>query len=413
MSGSANDFAQHSDVWRPRYRVLIGKGGVRAPGDVADIDVTAITLSVMTQKQNWYQADRHKIVLSLWEQRQFGYFFWADFISMSVLVEIGFEKNLTTEMTEVFRGFVDKIAIDAVRGTVTLTGRNTFLLLTDGKEISFDTNATIKEIIERVAKETKIEVDTSQVKKVDLGTMKGRFWPTNEEKVDGRDGHNATMNPNDIYSQISREYGVFYYEDGGTVFFKDNDLEGTVGFVAVAPQGIYEEPSVTKLTASNCTSLEIEHNLNISQWDWYVNATNYDHAGEADGNRALYPEGNKDSPFGRAHYAQSANRHHDDNVKLAKSQFEEFTLHEWSLTAKCSGPQILGLKLNNLLNIEGTGTIIDGDYVIDSIEHQLDFQRGYVGTVKGRWGAGIAGQTGAGLSGPSGIGADVPGGAPT
>jgi hypothetical protein len=396
----SSTFANTGDVWKPRFRVFIGAQGVYAPGTAADQDVSSIALSAMVQKQNWYQADRHKVVLSLWGNEQFGYEFWSGFQTMSILVDIGFEINGSINYTEVFRGYTDKVVIDAVKGTVTLTGRNALGFLTDFKEVNFFPEQTIGEILTTVITETGLPApDLSGIGNVADQTY-GRYWPSDGTKNTGTPGQNATLNPMDVVTAICQQYGIYFYEQQGQIFFTLEQVQGDTGFMAFAPQPTYQLPGVTKLSPSNCTSLTFEHDLNISQWNWYMQATNYDAKGMALGNGAQYPPENVGADHAKAFHLQSANKTADDNLTYAQSAYTEFTLHEWIVVAKVAGPQILGLMLNNLIEVQGTGTIMDGDYMIDSIEHQIDFNRGYIGTVKGRWGAGAAGQTGQGASGP-------------
>lgn len=385
-NGLANKFAGTSDVWKPRFQVFVGAAGITDPAAAADTQVT-FPISAMVQKQNWYQADRHKIVCSLWADPGQGYDFWASFNTMSVLVKIAFEGAL--DYTEVFRGFVDKVQLDAIKGTVTLTGRNALGLLIDFHDVRFDTNATVGDILNGVFEDAGMQApDLSGIGDV-AGQTYGRFWPTpEEEQTHTTQGHYAKLNPMDIVVGICKDFGIAMYENEGVVHFIPETVGGDVSFIGIAPTPDYgDQPNVTKiLSPSNCTSIIMEHDLNIAQWDWFAQGINYPSSGVPDAT-VNYPDGaNPDSKTARALSFVVANAKPEDVPTMAQSAYNEFLLHEWIVTCKVAGPQLIGLDFTRQIAVQGTGTIIDGPYLIDSVEHQISFERGYVGTVRGRWG---------------------------
>jgi hypothetical protein len=87
------------------------------------------------------------------------------------------------------------------------------------------------------------------------------------------------------------------------------------------------------------------------------------------------------------HIITHANMSSEDSKTFARNKHNEFMLHEWVVTATVAGPQILKLKPTAVLNVLGMGNnIMGGYYQFDSIEHQIDFHRGYKGILRGKWG---------------------------
>lgn len=388
----SDNIANTSHVWKPRLRVTVGEEGVRDP-TAAPNTVVPTALSAQTLKSNWYQADRHKVTFSLWDDPAFGYAFWAKFNSMSIMVEIAFEG--VVDYTEVFRGFVDKVVIDTIKGIVTCTGRNVLGLLIDARMIQFTPNPTVGDLINQIFEQAHLHApDLSAIPDV-AGQPTGREFL--DEQIVGSVSDKSLLNPMDLLHTLCTNYGLTMSEDGGVVhFFKEVNENGDIAFTAIAPQPTYEQSTasagnvmatgVTKLSASNCTQLILEHDLNISEWNWVMVPVNSDNAGEVTADND-YPNGiNLSDPLTKPYPIHSANKNAADNAAYGQSMYQEFKLHEYALTAKVSGPQIIGLKLNQQIALEGTGTIVDGWFALDSIEHAIDFQRGYTGTVKGRWG---------------------------
>ena len=391
MSGStdpttlANGFAQNSGVWFPRFQVFIDKAGV---GDPTATPATLVptALSAQVQKSNWYQADRHKITFALYADPAYGPAFWLQngdlsLDTLSILVQISFDAGAT--YTEVFRGFVDKLIIDPIKGIVTLSGRNIIGFLIDFRPVYFDTNPSVGQVLTDIFKNAGLGPPT-----FDPGFPSDQPYGRqfNDEQSSGSTAHHSTLNPMDVAMAICQQVGGTMYEIQGQTHFKlEIDGNNDFTFLIQVSQPTYED-GVTKLSPSNVTSLTLEHDLNISQWQWYMQAVNYDNTGKADGNTVNYPPDNVGAALSKPFPLQSANKNQNDNTQYAQSMYEEYMMHEFIIVAKVGGPQLINLKLSDKIGINGFGDPVDGWFAIDSIEHSIDFNRGYVGTVRARYG---------------------------
>lgn len=362
-------------VWHPRFNVYLGHGLQDAQATPDLYVPTAI--SVLTQKNNFYQADRFKVTFSLWVDAEHGYAFWAEFNTLSIRVDIGFPED-GIDFHEVFRGFVDKIVIDAVKGIVTLTGRNCFGLLIDRQLHRTDQEATIGEsIIDSFAKAGVHDPVFEEGFPADQ--VYGRYYQ--DKHTNTTQANQSMINTVDLAMKHVQQVGGNMWEDQGIIHF-DMGIGGE-SFDVLAPQGKYEG-HVTKLSPVNVTYLTMEHDLEFSQWAHQTIVTSQQPNGKS--HRAIWPGDLEDGPNRKPHYMYTYNLSPEDTDQLAHSLHNEYMFHEYVITWKCAGPYILTMLPRDKFNIIGTNSIFDGFYQVMQIEHSLDFHRGYVGTVRGQWG---------------------------
>ena len=373
MSGTASAFSTTPGVHKPRLRVSVGAGGVHDAGATPDQVVTT-ALTATCQKSNWYQADQHKVTFALFGDPMFDYHFWTKFTTMSIMVEIAFLDEL--DYTEVFRGFVDAITIDCMKGIVTCEGRNIIGLLTDSTLVNFSVNTTIGDIL--TAQWTSAGAPAPVFDDgFPADQIYGRYWPTDDSKTTSGLGHQSTLTPVDLAAQICMAVGANMYEIGGITHFAPNAANGQPAFtyVALVPQPEYQGQvagagigGVTKLSPSNATSLVVKHNLTLSQWGYYSVGVNYDSSGKATGNTSYFPDKGT-QPYPKPLIAHSVNKTDNDNAQYVKSIYSEFVMHEWNVTYKVGGPQIIGMKLTDYFGLEGMDPVVDGWFAIDTIEN--------------------------------------------
>lgn len=377
-TSAAEAYANYGGVWKPRFEVFLGPG-VQDPTYPPDLQVYS-ALTAKCQKNNFYQADRFSCTFALWQYQEEGPDFWSSFDSLSVLIKIGFPDN-GVPMTEVFRGFADKVQLDFVKGVVTLSGRNTLCLLIDEHMNVTHRDETIGDVLKAAFEKAHMAAPIFEPG-FPADQPWGRYY--NDVRTSTSTGAQSQINPMDLAMSVCQQVGATMWEVEGVVHFGMGD--GGKYYVVIAPQPTYEG-GVTKLSPSNATSLVVEHDLEFSQWTHQIYSISAQPNGKND--LAKYPEEDNLADNGvvkKPHFLYLANRTPEDNAQHAHAAYNEMMYHEWIVTYKVAGPQILDMSPQDKVEVVGTGDIIDGGYQIMSIEHQISFDRGYQGIVKGQWG---------------------------
>lgn len=394
MSDLAYKYAVTGGVWHPRFQVFLGPG-IQDITATPDLELTP-TLSVLTQKNNFYAADRFHITASLWLDPAFGYDFWAQIYTLSVLVKIGFPDE-NVPMTEVFRGFADKIIIDPVKGIVTITGRNALGLLIDKQVFLSYGDTGIGEQIDQAYAQAGLHPPVYE-EGFPSGQVTGRY--VHDKHTTNTQGQQSTVGAWDLCMSYTQQVGGNVWEHEGVCHYDMG--KGGKYYTVMAPQGENAFANstgqnitgqVTKLSPINVTYLTIEHDLEFSQWTHNVTVFSQQPTGKT--HKGSFPgEVDTTDPYLKPHYIATYNYSPQDTNQLAESQYNEFMLHEYVVCWKVAGPYIVQspdggpepMLPRDKFNLIGTNDFFDGPYQVMQIEHRLDFRNGYTGSVRGQWG---------------------------
>lgn len=377
MSDSNDGLALDGHIWKPRAQILMGPGGDFDVGSPPQ-DVIPWCLSFRVQKRNWFSAGRIEATFALWGNPDFAPDFWALNNSINIDVRVEFLNSDTGDSSfhTLIRGIVDKIEMDMVRGKVKVTGRDFFSFLTDTRVVMSKDEMRIKDVVREYAALHGLTPVFDDGVDGDYGRVQGA-----DDKLDWASlGDLAPqLTKADLLCSFAQQTGASMFVEGTNLYFITHP-DGEA-YPLVAPQPTYEG-GVTRLSPTNATGLSLEHDLVLAghnhQFYLAVNRTDL-----AQNN--VYKAG-EDGEDGKTivHGTQWANKKDEHASDTAQHQLDELMAHEFKIDWTVAGPQLVDMTLRDVINFSGTNSPWDGEYMVDTIEHSLDFRRGFNTHVTGR-----------------------------
>lgn len=374
----ALSIAQQGRVLRPRMKALIGGYDPKTPTVPPDPTIVALyPKAVMVQKSNKLGADRFKAVFALGDGQD--YQFWAESTGLSFNLELRYEPD---PFVLVFSGIADNVDCDVFRGEVTLTGRNYAAVLhNEQAKIGTYNNKSKKEIVDSIAGPYGITVDYGDTE------PEGNFGV----KVNDDYAHQALGSQSvdiskwDILARIAMQTGRTCYITNRVLHFHDTTKFAT--FNCIAPTRTYDKDGkVAHLGFSNATALRFTHDLTMIRTK-ASKVTHIDYHGPEASVQKNPPDASPEE-LDRAVHVQVVNRDVADVEKFAASYSRIIQIWEWYMEWTTTGPEMLPMEVTDIIQVSGTHSGFDGPYQIQSIEHNINWERGLLTTVIGRWGDG-------------------------
>ncbi len=294
----------------------------------------------------YFAADRFDISVALGADPTRGAAWWDE--QKRIIVDIGV--TLGGTCATLLHGQVDAIDIDAVHNVATLSGRDLSAGLIEARVQETFANRTASEIATIIAERHGLDADvratTSPV---------GRYWQLEHDSI-VLDAMARSTTEWDLLVALGQCEGVTVGVSGRTLHFRPLD----------------DAPVPMLLEASACSRLHLARSLvigggvSVTVRSWNCKkAQRYEHQFESA----------SVGPDAKEYVYVAPNLTPDTASSLAAQRLAEISRGATELHAEMPGETALAPGMQILL--EGTASSFDCAYVVDVIEREMDFRKGF------------------------------------
>jgi phage protein D len=288
---------------------------------------------------------------------------WADTANKQIDIEISLALD-GSFLVPMFSGQVDSHALDPLRQTIHLHGR-------DGAAVFLDTcitqtyqNLTSSEIATTLAQSHGLTAEVTST-----ATLVGRYYNADHDTI-AAGGFSRAVNEWDLLCLLGQREGIIPYVQGSTLYFQSP---------ATPPSyALWVGQNADGVMVSNCKTLHCERALTMAR-DVNVTVKSW-HSGKktvvtaAAATKSLTPAFTAVPPTG--YVFEIPNLTSAQAAAAAQRLALDIAQHERTITA--SLPGINTLTPQTVFTLTGTGTDYDGiDYVPSQVTHSVTPQRGF------------------------------------
>lgn len=308
-------------------------------------------------------ADTFAAVIALDDPGNPGPSYWADTAPIDVTImatnDIG-----SAGMTQMFTGQVDKVEIDWDRRTVHISGRDQTGALIDAKTNEKWLNKQPQDIITDLAGRAGLSVQFS-------GTAADRAGLKYKDDYNRISELDSTWN---VIVRLAKELGCIAYVKGTVLYVQPWDFSGGGAYNV-----FYQGPTPAGAAQGTVLKLDTGRDLVLAR-DVTVNHKSWQHKQ----GQAIESEFEATGSGGGtlSHSLKGANLTKQQQDAIAQGRINEIVSHERTVTIVTYGD--VTLQAGMTVNLSGTGTGFDMDYVISDIEHHWSWGQGYLMTVRVR-----------------------------
>lgn len=282
---------------------------------------------------------------------------WADTAQIAVDVQISLSP--AAGFVSLVQGLADSVAIDPLRGTLTLEGRDLSAALMEARTQEVFANRTASEIATILAGRHGLAADVQATT-----TPVGRYWELEHDSLT-LNTHTRGTTEWDLLTTLAQHEGFDLSVSGGALHFRPGQMQ----------------PAALPLAALMSVRLEraltFAGDISVTVKSWHSRA------GAGCTATARTQRGAASS---RNYVFVAPNLTQDAANALAQRRLAELTAHEWQLRAEMPGE--LALMPRHYVQLYGSQTLFDTVYRIDEIERRLHATHGFSQTLRARAAAG-------------------------
>jgi hypothetical protein len=289
---------------------------------------------------------------------------WADTSNKQIDIEIRMALA-PAGYVSLFTGLVDSHALDPLRRTIQLRGRDMAAQFLDTRITETYQNLTASEIATKLAQARGL---SAQVTKTT--TLVGRYYNADHDTI-AAGGFSRAVNEWDLLCLLGQREGIVPYVKGGTLYFE----------VPTTPPPTYPlwvGQNADGVMLSNCKRLSCERALTMAR-DVQVTVKSW-HSGKKGTvigsavTKSLKAAGQAVPPTNYVFEIPNLTRGQAEAA--AQRLAQDIAQHERTITANLPG--IATLMPQTVFNLTGTGTDYDGiDYFPSEVTHSVTPQGGF------------------------------------
>lgn len=337
-------------------------------------DVASGLVSLEVDNNSFYQADTFRVHLALSVQPPArNWAWWASQTQIQIAVYAGFPKNVdqftVADLALLVLGNVDDIDIDPVGDTITLVGRDLTSGFIDNQTYDKWPQQTSSQIATALAARRGLTAVVTATK-----TPAGRFYSV-EHALETR-----RMTEWDLLTYLSKQEDFSVFVRGTTLFFQPRAQPSDDPYVIQ-----WQPPQAQAQAApiSNVVHLRFRRSLTIAR-DVIVSVRSFDmKTGRAFTiqRSALHPQRTPGNPA-QKYFRYIPGLTRQQALNRAQELLHEITQHEMQLSADMPADNILTPQ--NIVQVQGTGTVYDQIYYPAQIQRRWSFTEGYRMTVQAK-----------------------------
>lgn len=288
----------------------------------------------------------------------------------TALVEIQASLDMLS-WTSLVQGEADQLVFDPLASTLTLTGRDLTARFIESRTEETFANQTSSDIAALLASRHGLDCDADTTT-----TPAGAYWQIEHDAIT-LGSFARSITEWDLLVTLAGHEGFDVWVSGSTLHFKAPNPDAT------PPRILRSQPSPAGLP--DFTSLHLEHTLTLAgDVEVVVKSWNSRHAQSfiqtarrtrADGT----PRGGYKRQVQRYVYVVP-NLTTGQALKLAQNRLAEISQQERILLAEMPGE--LALLPRSKIQLTGTGTAFDQEYVIDEINRHISFDAGFTQMIR-------------------------------
>ena len=250
-------------------------------------------------------------------------------------------------------GQTDNVRVDALRGEVSLEGRDLTAVFIGTRLSETFSNRTASEVATTLAARHGLQAMVDET-----DTLVGRYYESDHERtVLGR--YAKAMTEWDLLVQLAQQEGFDVFVSGECLNFR----------------AIQEENSTKNISAKDCISLHLERAMLLAQdISVTVKSWNSQQHVAVEETATLNRGGEKQSYF-----FLRPNLYPAQAQQLSRTILSDIAGHEWTFDAVMPGDFMLAPR--SIVRLVDTGTSFDGDYRIIEIDRSLS-ERGFVQRIR-------------------------------
>lgn len=282
--------------------------------------------------------------------------FWCDTAPINVAV-MATNDELTGGWTQMITGAVDDIDADFATRTVKISGRDKTADMTDKKTTEKWQNKKPEEIIQDLAGRSGLGVKfTGQAK-----DKAGLQYKDDYNRISEYDNHW------NVITRLAKHMGCIAFVKGDTLHVQPYDGgDGGVFQVRYAPPTLAGHAIGTTISLSGKRKLHLAKDVKVNHKSW---RHKQGEAIESEYKSSGAGGGSLEYTF------KGANMTKQQQDQMAQTKLDEILSHERTPTVSTFGDVTISPFMK--LQISGTGTGFDMQYLISSIEHRWEEEGGY------------------------------------
>ncbi len=313
---------------------------------------------------NHFSADRFDAALALDADPWANARFWSS--ESDVLIDIQCSLDGEASFTSLIQGFVDRVSVEPVRGVVRISGRDFTAALIEAQTQEAFSNRTSSEIAVILALRHGLVPRV-----VTTSTPVGRFYQSDHESLT-LDRFSGATTEWDLLVYLARQEGYDVFVTGSSLCFQPTAQTSTIDQV-LYPADMIELKLERALTLARDIQVTVQ-SWNSLQQIALAECVSSTLDGSSSGGSSA--SGSK----AREYVIIRPNLTPDKAVAIAQRRLSELSRHERVI--EFSMPGELVLTPRNTIQLDGTGTMFDQTYFIDSIERTFQTRTGFVQRVR-------------------------------
>lgn len=327
---------------------------IRHPRLLATVNGAALAnpVSARVASNAFHAADRFALVAALGTSTP------ADWLSadrMAVSIAVSLDGVAQT----LIEGEADQVALDPIRRTATLTGRDLTARLIEARTQESFANQTASDIATLLAGRRGLSAHVART-----ATPVGRYWQLQRDQIT-LDRFSRTTTEWDLLVTLAQLEGFDAWVAGTTLHFQPRQDHAT-------PAATLTPDSLLALRLDRALALARDIEVVVKSWNARQQRSFL--------RRARRSRGGDGAP--QRYVFVVPNLTPDDALRLAQRKLDDLTRHERTLHADMPGD--LHLAPRQRLRLAGTGTDFDQEYRIDEIDRSLHPTHGFTQTLRAR-----------------------------
>ena len=350
---------------------------VRQPRTIVQINGQAIPCPSWTSDSNsFYQADTFRADLPISAlPAGFGTDYLASQAELDVEIFAGFPSDATgyapSDLTSIFYGRVDDLAIDLRKGAATISGRDLTGLLIDSKTSEKYPNLTSSQIAQQIAAQvalTPVVTGTS--------TKVGKYYEI--DNVRSQDERTLW----DLLTWLAREEQFSVYVKGRELHFEPPGQGQTYSFTYTPPGDGPPQANATTITLSRNLTLAKDIKVTVRSWN-AKNKKAFERTVTGSKARNSVTAGQGKSSSAPQQYTYTIPGLTPDQAQQRAQQLMlELSKHERKIGIE--GPADVTLGPADMIQLQGTATDFDQTYYPDSIVRSMSRDDGFKWTISAK-----------------------------
>lgn len=378
-------------------QVLWGVGSILNP-TAAAAEVLPYLLSIDVRKTLYDTTDTFECTFALFGESDASYSFWGNLTGMVVKIQLSCDMATPNGRvpfigwTTILNGIVNNIKQDAFKGIVTITGRDLAAVFNDFHLNQTYTEADVGDTLAAIISDHGFKPDVTDVNGKTFGVQRN-----DEKNYQTLGTASRELREADLMSKLKNDYGAVAWLDPDGVTYHVNVAPTGEQWIINVPPPVFLG-GATQLPPANWEKLSFNHNLLYAIGANSVVGART-HSQEKVGEVIAYPEG---AALGSDSMPVMLDFHGlttEDAHEYAENHLKNYIGKEWTFDWETGDPALLNFKVTDTFLIQGTNSLTDGPYGLDSIQYNLDAKRGLRFLIKGKAGQGDSDTPGVDSSG--------------